>query len=236
MKKYKDMNGHEKIAARNIKGAFNWLVGGWYNCFLDGYEEDIPSLEEAKETVYSEAMTTLFRGGSATNGKAPKEMRFAGEEFCRGIVERLFAKDEDAKELWGEEVNNINTTENKEEDKTMMEKKTISKEMLSKLTVKELKAMAKELCIEGMSRAKKEELVEAILNSKDAKPAFTATVSKVNMYAFTGMLIGEFEAEVQDDKILVYTASKGELMFDLSTGKELCEESKTRYANRVEAV
>lgn len=223
MKKYKDMNKHEKAAFRAIKKEFNWLVGGWYNCFQDGYEEEIPELQEAKNSVYEEAMST-----------SPKEIRFAGEEFCRGIVERLFAKDEDAKELWEEEVNNINTTE--KEDKTMMEKKTISKEMLSKLTVKELKAMAKELCIEGLSRAKKEELVEAILNSKDAKPAFTATVSKVNMYAFTGMLIGEFEAEVQDDKILVYTASKGELMFDLSTGKELCEESKTRYANRVEAV
>ena len=49
----KMMNGHEKIAAKNIEGAFNWLVGGWYNCLQDGYEEDIPSLEEAKETVYA---------------------------------------------------------------------------------------------------------------------------------------------------------------------------------------
>lgn len=230
------MTGHEKVAAKNIKGAFNWLVGGWYNCLQDGMEEDIPSLAEAVEEVYNSAMNDAYGVGYCGYGKAPKEMRFAGEQFCRETVAKLFAKDDDAFELWGEEVNNINTTENKKEDKTMMEKKTISKEMLSKLTVKELKAMAKELCIEGLSRAKKEELVEAILNSKDAKPAFTATVSKVNMYAFTGMFIGEFEAEVEGDKILVYTESKGELMFDLNTGKEITDENKARYANRVEAV
>ena len=55
----KMMNGHEKIAAKNIQGAFNWLVGGWYNCLQDGYEEDIPALEEAKEEVYCEAILKL---------------------------------------------------------------------------------------------------------------------------------------------------------------------------------
>lgn len=110
------------------------------------------------------------------------------------------------------------------------------REMLNNMTVKELRAEAKAQGIEGISRAKKEALIEAIMNAAGSRPAFTATVSKVKMYAFTGMYIGEFEAEVQDGKILVSTASRGELMFDLNTGKEICEENKVRWANRVEAV
>ena len=216
MKKYNDMNKHEQAAYRAIKKEFNWLVGGWYNCFQDGYEEDIPTLEEAKEAVYEEAMSNN-----------PKEIRFAGEEFCRAYVEELFQKDEDVEEIWGNEV-----AEETQEDKEMENKR----EMLNNMTAKELRAEAKAQGIKGISRAKKEALIEAIMNAAGARPAFTATVSKVNMYAFTGMFIGEFDAEVQDGKILVSTASRGELMFDLNTGKEICEESKTRWANRVEAV
>ena len=61
----------------------------------------------------------------------------------------------------------------------------------------------------------------------------TVEVSKVKMYAFTGMYIGEFDAKVCDDKILVYTKRKGELVFDIKTGKEV---DKKRYANRIETV
>lgn len=225
--KMKKMNGHEKIAAKNIQGAFNWLVGGWYNCYQDGYEEDIPTLEEAKEEVYYGAMNNLYRGGSESCEKAPKEMRFAGEEFCRAYVEKLFAEDGDAEELWGNE-----TAEENKED-TEMENK---REMLNNMTVKELRAEAKAQGIEGMSRAKKDELIAALMfhNYGQPDPEFTVEISKVKMYAFTGMYIGEFDAEVKDGKILVYTESKGELMFDLETGKEITDEAKARYANKVE--
>lgn len=215
MKKYNEMNKHEQAAYRAIKKEFNYLVGGWYNCFQDGYEEDIPTLEEAKEAVYDEAMSNN-----------PKEIRFAGEEFCRAYVEELFQKDEDVEEIWGNEA----TKENKEDNE--MESK---REMLNNMTAKELRAEAKAQGIEGMSRAKKDELIEALMNNGE-NTGNTIQISKVKMYAFTGMFIGEFEAEVQDGKILVSTASRGELMFDLNTGKEICEERKVRWANRVEAV
>lgn len=108
------------------------------------------------------------------------------------------------------------------------------KEALNNMTVKELRAEAKAMNIEGISRAKKEELIEAILNAAGSEPAFTATVSKVHMYAFTGMYIGEFDAEVKDGNIIVNTSSKGELVFDLETGKEITTKAKARYANKVE--
>lgn len=224
----KKMNGHERIAAKNIEGAFNWLVGGWYNSFQDGYEEDIPTLEDAKDTVYDEAMNNLYIGGGELCGRAPKEMRFAGEEFCRAYIEKLFAEDGDAEELWGNE-----TVEENKEDKEMTNKR----EMLNNMTVKELRAEAKAQDIKGMSRAKKEELIEAIMGAAGAENSgATIEISKVKMYAFTGMYIGEFDAECDGEHILVYTESKGELMFDIKTGKEVTDAAKARYANRVEAV
>ena len=230
----KMMNGHEKIAAKNIEGAFNWLVGGWYNCFLDGLDEDIPSLEEAKETVYAEAMNNLYRSGNEIVGRAPKEMRFAGEEFCRELVEELFLNDGEAEEIWGED----ETAETKEEEMKEITREEARAQVVKNYTVKEMREALKAAGIKGISRAKKDELVEMMLDLKGelTSGSKTVSISKVKMYAFTGMFIGEFEAELKDGKILVNTSSRGELMFDLNTGKEVCDERKARWANRVEAV
>ena len=231
----KMMNGHEKIAAKNIEGAFNWLVGGWYNCLQDGYEEDIPSLEEAKETVYAEAMNNFYKSGGEVYGRAPKEMRFAGEEFCRELIEELFLNDGDAEEIWGED----ETTETKEEEMKETTREEARAQVVKNYTVKEMREALKAAGIKGISRAKKDELVEMMLDLEEGEltsGSKTVSISKVKMYAFTGMFIGEFEAELKGGKILVNTSSRGELMFDLNTGKEVCDERKARWANRVEAV
>lgn len=220
----KTLNGHEKKAARAIKEEFNWIVGGWYNSMQDGYEDEIPTLQEAKDSVYEEAMSNH-----------EKEIRFAGEEFCRAYIEKLFAKDAYVAEIkWAEE-----EPETKEE-KEVEEMKKVTREearaQVAKWSVKEMREHLKDAGIKGFSRAKKEELIEMILDleEKNNTSKNTVEISKVKMFAFTGMYIGEFEAEVQDGKILVNTVSKGELMFDLNTGKELTEPNKSRYANRVE--
>ena len=232
----KMMNGHEKIAARNIEGAFNWLVGGWYNCLQDGLDEDIPSLEEAKETVYAEAMNNLYKSGGEVYGRAPKEMRFAGEEFCRELVEELFLNDGDAEEIWGED--GITENDTKEEEMKETTREEARAQVVKNYTVKEMRETLKAAGIKGISRAKKDELVDMMIDLGDelTSGSKTVSISKVKMYAFTGMFIGEFEAEMKDGKILVNTSSRGELMFDLNTGKEVCDESKARWANRVEAV
>ena len=232
----KMMNGHEKIAAKNIEGAFNWGVGEWYNCFLDGLDEDIPSLEEAKETVYCEAMNNLYKSGNEIYGRAPKEMRFAGEEFCRELVEELFLNDGDAEEIWGEDETTESDT--KEEEVKESTREEARAQVVKNYTVKEMRETLKAAGIKGISRAKKDELVEMMIDLGDelTSGSKTVSISKVKMYAFTGMFIGEFEAELKDGKILVNTSSRGELVFDLNTGKEVCDESKARWANRVEAV
>lgn len=229
------LNGHEKIAARNIKGAFNWEFGGMYNSFLDG-ETEFPTLNQMKDIVYDCAMNDDYRiAGSVHYDRAPKEMRFAGEDFCRKYIDKLFDEDPDVAEIpWAEE----ETTEKTQEDKEMKNnaREEARAYILKNYTAKEMREHLKEAGFTGYSRAKKEDLAEAMLALEDLKNKKTVQISKVKMFAFTGMFLGEFEAEVQDGKILVNTTSKGELMFDLETGKEITDPNKARYANRVEAV
>lgn len=215
------MTGHERIAAKNIRGAFNAEFGGIYNEYQDGYDITL-TLNQMKDIVYDCAMDADYRvQGVVHYGRAPKEMRFAGTEFCRNYIDKLFAEDPDVEEVpW---VSPEKDFEN-EEGKTMENKR----DELNNMTVKELRAEAKEQGIKNASKMKKDELIALLAG------VTTVEISKVHMYAFTGMYIGEFDAEVKDGNIIVNTASKGELVFNLQTGKEITTPSKARYANKVE--
>ena len=96
------MTKHEKIAARNLRAAFNFEVGGIYNSYLDGEDVNI-SLEEMKDHVYNCAMNDYYGPGLCQFGLAPREMRFAGKEFCMNYLDKLFAEDGDVAEIpWAE--------------------------------------------------------------------------------------------------------------------------------------
>lgn len=98
--KTNEMNGTERIAYRNVKGIFNWEVGGWYNCIQDDCTEYIPdTIEEAKQLIYDEALTDTAHDGYYGCGRAPKEMRFAGTDFIWRCIDDLFANDEDVAEI-----------------------------------------------------------------------------------------------------------------------------------------
>lgn len=91
---------HEQIAKRNIKGAFNWIVGGYYNSLQDGYVEDLPeSRDSLKDEIYEASMNNFYAPGLEVSGKAPKEMRFAGKDFCTHVIEDLLDTDSDVKEI-----------------------------------------------------------------------------------------------------------------------------------------
>lgn len=95
-----EMNGTQKIAFRNVKGIFDWEVGGWYNCIQDSCEEYIPdTIEEAKKIIYDEAMVDYAEPGIYRTGRAPREMRFAGMDFIKAVIDELFATDGDALEI-----------------------------------------------------------------------------------------------------------------------------------------
>ena len=91
---------HEQIAKRNIRGAFNWIVGGYYNSLQDGYVEDLPeSRDSLKDEIYEASMNNFYAPGLELSGKAPREMRFAGKDFCIHVIEDLLDTDSDVKEI-----------------------------------------------------------------------------------------------------------------------------------------
>lgn len=91
--------GHEKIAMRNIRNAFNWIIGGYYNAMLDG-ELDAPKLrEDLADEIYDSAIEDSFGDGWMGIGGSPREMRFAGEKFCRAYIEWKLDNDEDAQAI-----------------------------------------------------------------------------------------------------------------------------------------
>lgn len=103
MKAIKEMNGTERIAYKNIKGVFEWEVGGWYNCIMDGCPEYIPATrQEAKEFIYDEALNDAAGQGWFKSGRAPREMRFAGVEFINSVIDHLFDTDGDIEDIAAE--------------------------------------------------------------------------------------------------------------------------------------
>lgn len=95
-----DRTGHERIAMRNIRNAIGWVVGGFYNSLQDGNIEYLPdSLKSLENEVYTSAMNDLYTPGLVVCGKAPKEMRFAGAEFCQAYTHWKLSNDPDVKEI-----------------------------------------------------------------------------------------------------------------------------------------
>lgn len=85
---------------RNIRYAIDWILGGYYNDLQDGIDEYFPESPEAlKNEVYDAAMCNLYGPGHEGCGKAPKEMRFAGEPFCRAYIDWKISSDGDYQEI-----------------------------------------------------------------------------------------------------------------------------------------
>lgn len=98
----RDINGIQRIAKRNIKGAFNLIVGGYYNCVLDGDDsfKKLSREELADEKIYESALSDTYLGaGCVLYNKPMKEIRFAGKEFCYSVIESLMNKDSDVSEI-----------------------------------------------------------------------------------------------------------------------------------------
>lgn len=92
--------GHERIAMRNIRYAINWIVGGYYNCIQDNIPEYLPtSRESLEQEIYGSAMENLYGDGFEQIGRAPREMRFAGEAFCRAYIKWKLSRDGDVQDI-----------------------------------------------------------------------------------------------------------------------------------------
>lgn len=104
-----------------------------------------------------------------------------------------------------------------------------------KMTVKEMRAEAKEMGIKGYSRMSKEDLQKAIeANTVEEKAEVEEKATKtVVMKAFTGMWIGEFEIIKETKKTITVATKKGELKFDKATGIQL-DANNPKFANHIE--
>lgn len=104
-----------------------------------------------------------------------------------------------------------------------------------KMTVKEMRAEAKEMGIKGYSRMSKEDLQKAIeANTVEEKAEVEEKATKtVVMKAFTGMWIGEFEVIKETKKTITVATKKGELKFDKATGIQL-DANNPKFANHIE--
>lgn len=104
-----------------------------------------------------------------------------------------------------------------------------------KMTVKEMRAEAKEMGIKGYSRMSKEDLQKAIeANTVEEKTEVEEKDAKtVVMKAFTGMWIGEFEIIKETKKTITVATKKGELKFDKATGIQL-DANNPKFANHIE--
>ena len=92
----KTLTKHQKDAMSNMRGAYNFVVGGYENSVSDGHMEEMPDVDAMFEEVYDEAMNTrygILGGLSVSGGPAPICMKFAGKSFVREQIAKMFRED-----------------------------------------------------------------------------------------------------------------------------------------------
>ena len=90
----KEMNKHQKIAAKQVKYAIDYIVGGYENSIQDGHMEqnDMPSKEQLVDEIYDEMMNCTFGPGSCRNHPT-EEVKFAGTEFIKFYIDYRLTKE-----------------------------------------------------------------------------------------------------------------------------------------------
>ena len=89
----KTMNRHQKLAAKKIEAAYNWIIGGLENDVTDGHSDEMPPIEDMFEQVYDGVMTDDFGEGYMGCNKSKTELRFAGKQFILNAIADLFRQD-----------------------------------------------------------------------------------------------------------------------------------------------
>lgn len=93
MKKIKEMNKTEKRAWKEVKNAFNWVVGGYENSVCDGQMEEMPSYEDIVDEIYWTVMNCTTEQGYQSS-RPCDEVRFAGKEFIEECIKHLMDTEE----------------------------------------------------------------------------------------------------------------------------------------------
>lgn len=87
------LNHHQKLAAKKIKAAYNWIIGGLENSVQDGNMDEMPPIEDMFEQVYDGLMNDDFGDGYMGSNKSKTELRFAGKQFILDCIAKLFREE-----------------------------------------------------------------------------------------------------------------------------------------------
>ena len=117
MKKIKEMNKTEKRAWREVKNAFEWVVGGYENSVCDGHIEEMPTYEELVEEIYWTVMNCTTEPGYQSCTPC-EEVRFAGKEFIMECINHKMEKGEFQYEVKHEVVEEVEEEQAKPAEKT----------------------------------------------------------------------------------------------------------------------
>ena len=105
--KTNEMNLRQKKAFRNIKYAFNWLLGGLENTLMD-YNEDSDEYKQANDLLnnheelvnelYSMATTAIYEEGLCCFNKETvkyelRDINFCGKQFLMECCENRITKE-----------------------------------------------------------------------------------------------------------------------------------------------
>lgn len=90
--KPKELNRHQQLAAKKVKAAYNWIVGGLENSVQDGNLDNMPPIENMFEQVYDGLMSEDYGDGYG-GGNSKTELRFAGKQFILNTIADMFRRD-----------------------------------------------------------------------------------------------------------------------------------------------
>lgn len=90
-KSTKPSNNHQVVAAKNLRHAYEWIVGGYENSVQDGKSEEMPSVKDMFNEVLAEAKGSRY--DDVSGGPAPISMKLAGNQFLRDTLKSFFEAD-----------------------------------------------------------------------------------------------------------------------------------------------
>lgn len=235
------MNAHEKMAARIAYKVACEIIGGLENCLTD-FPSDCEEYQSAKEMLNqskSELVDYLYTEVMAeteANGDWRKHMRFAGTEFVRTYLDKLLTKwgykDSKASEEKENKAMKYEVIETVNGEFAVVEAGTnnVYKTYTRKDSARKAANRLNEKNQPATEEQPKVEEPQEEPKTEEQLAAETDTV-KVELRAFTGMVLGTYEAQKTSKGFKVVVKSGKTLNFN-KDGEQLGIKNY-KFANRI---
>ena len=84
---------NDSYVKKVVKAQINFTLGGWENEIADGGTDVMPSKSQLIEEIYDEIMSLPILFINETEMRVGKEIRFAGEQKIRELIEFYLEKE-----------------------------------------------------------------------------------------------------------------------------------------------